>query len=340
MQKIARVILITTEVNQQGQERLQQLAPDFRVVIQPAQKVEEIPTEIWQETEILLTLRTLPAPEQAPKLRWVQLFSAGANQVLTHSLFPTKTRFTTASGLHATNIAEYVMMMQLNWFHHMVQIVEWQQKAQWAPRAISSQISEVQELRGKTLGIVGYGSIGREVARQAHVFGMRIIALQRNTDHRDYGFIFPGTGDPEGALPERYYRPDQLHELLSESDVVVIGLPLTRATTHLFDRAAFEAMKPSAFLINIARGEICEPQALYEALEQRRIAGAALDVTSPEPLPADDPLWKLPNVIISPHVSGGTTAYAERVLQIFAANLSRYLAHETLYNEVDKTHGY
>jgi len=197
-----------------------------------------------------------------------------------------------------------------------------------------------EELRGKTISIVGYGSIGRQVARLAIAFGMRVLAMQRGTNHRDDGFLFPGIGDPEGYLPDRYYLPDQLHAMLSESDVVVIALPLTQKTRGLFNDSAFQVMKSSAFLVNIARGDICDESALVVALQEKQIAGAALDVFHQEPLSPDHPLWHFPNVFISPHTAGLTPHYDERAATIFEENLRRYLLGQPLFNVVDKIQGY
>jgi phosphoglycerate dehydrogenase-like enzyme len=340
----ARVALITFPIDEQWQKRLQdqvQTSKGLQIVVQPARKVADIPADVWQRTEALLTLRALPTLEQAPNLRWVQLYSAGVNQILKQPLYQEKqVTFTTASGVHAVNIAEYVFTMLLAWYHRLPLILQNQQKKQWKGDEEGMRTLQIEELRGKTIGIVGYGSIGREVARMAKTFGMRVLALQRSEDHSDHGFLFPDIGDPDGTIPERYYDGSQLHDMLRESDVVVIGIPLTPQTTHLFNADAFDAMKSTAFLVNIARGEVCDQEALIHALQEQRIAGAALDVTDPEPLPADNPLWGLPNVFISPHISGLTPHYEERVLTIFIENLRRYLAGAPLYNMVDKEQQY
>ena len=322
-------------------ERLQKISPDLRIEQRSSRDLNAIPDDLWREVEILYTFgRKLPSPEQVPHLRWVQLYSAGANQVQNQPLFRTEVIFTTASGVHAINIAEYVFTVVLAWFHHFPTMLEWQQKGEWPHDSKSQVLFMPQELWGKTIGIVGYGSIGRQVAHLARSFGMRILAMQRGTDHRDHGFQFPGVGDPDGSLPERYYVPDQLHAMLSESDIVVIAVPLTSQTQGMFDRAAFQAMKPTAFLVNIARGDVCNEANLIRALEEKQIAGAALDVFHQEPLPSDSPLWHLPNVFISPHISGLTPEYDNRVAMIFEENLRRYLAGEPLYNVVDKEQGY
>lgn len=342
MQKTTtHLVLVETAITEQWQERLRQLSPDLHFEFQAARQVVDIPDEQWKDVEILhMSGGTLPTPEQTPRLRWVQFFSAGANQVLTQPLFKSDVLFTTSSGVHSINIGEYVITALLTWYHRVPQLLELQKKHQWLSQQESSNIMMPDELRGKTIGIVGYGSIGREVGRLARAFGMRILAMQQSSDHRDHGFMISGIGDPEGTLPERYYTSDQLYDLLKECDVVVIAVPLTPQTRNLFDADAFHAMKQNAFLVNIARGDVCDEGALIEALQSKRIAGAALDVFKQEPLPAESPFWEMPNVILSPHVTGLTPHYLDRAMLIFETNIRRYLAGEPLYNLVDKNKGY
>lgn len=337
----SHLILITTQMEKQWEERLRTQFPDQHLVFQAIQHAGEIPKSVWREVEVLYTSgKMLPEPDQVPHIHWVQLYSAGADSVLKHPLFQRDVIFTTTSGVHAINAAEYVFMMILAWCHNFPHLQAWRQSAQWPSSDVRHSQFLPEELWGKTLGIVGYGSIGRQVARIAQAFGMRILALQHSTDHRDHGFTFPDNGDPEGTLPDMYLSPDQLHTLLHESDMVVIALPLTQQTRYLFDEAAFAAMKPTSFLVNIARGEICDEHALLSALRERCIAGAALDVFNTEPLPSDHPFWHMPNVLMSPHITGETPRYAERALAIFEENLRRYLAHEPLLNAVNKQQGY
>jgi phosphoglycerate dehydrogenase-like enzyme len=338
----SRVVLITAPMEGHRREALQTLAPDIQIEQWPARSTEAVPDALWREVEILFTsfATPLPLPEQAPRLRWVQLYSAGPDRILNHPLVQTAVIFTTTSGIHAIIMAEHVLTMVLAWFHRLPRLLAYQERGQWPTPSERSSSFVPEELRGKTIGIVGYGSVGRQVARLATAFGMRVLAIQRSTDHRDYGFQFPDLGDPEGTLPFRYYAPDQLHSILSESDIVVIAVPLTPKTGNLFDDAAFQAMKPSAFLVNVARGEVCNEAALVRALEEKQIAGAALDVFHQEPLPPDHPLWHLPNVFISPHIAGLSPLYDERAAMLFEENLRRYLVGEPLYNVVDKTQGY
>jgi len=340
--KRSHLALITAPLEQGWRERLQNLSPELQIEQWPSRPGNAVPSDLWHEVEILyMSFATvLPTPEQAPQLRWVQLYSAGPDSIVDQPLFQTDVTFTTTSGLHAVTMAEYVFTVALAWFRRLPLVLQWQQQGQWPSRSERRSLFVAEELAGKTIGIVGYGSIGRQVARLASAFGMRVLAMQRGDDHRDHGFLFPGVGDPEGLLPRRYYTPAQLHSMLGESDIVVVAVPLTPQTRDMFDEAAFRAMKPAAFFVNVARGDICNEAALLHALEEKWIAGAALDVFHQEPLPSDHPLWRLQNVFISPHTAGTTPRYDELAATIFEENMSRYLASQPLYNTVDKAQGY
>lgn len=334
----SQTIVLAVELSKARIDALSTLFPTFHFELRPIHAIAEIPDEIWQQTEILFTFaHLLPTREQAPRLRWVHLLSAGADRALDNPLFQTETLFTTSSGVHPINIAEYVLTTILAWYHRFPQLQNWQRKGVWAT---DHQELMPEELRGKTLGIVGYGSIGREIARQATTFGMHILALQHGTDPRDYGFPFPGVGDPAGLLPEHYYTSEQFHDLLQKSDVVVAAVPLTTATKYMFNAAAFHAMQSKAFFVNIARGDVCDEEALVRALQEKQIAGAALDVFQHEPLATESPLWQMQNVFVTPHITGLTPHYEERALMIFTENLRRYLNGESLYNTIDKDKKY
>lgn len=335
-----RLIVVTSEFDQTTIEPLRERY-NLRVEARPGNRVEDVEDALWQEVEILLTFNSLPDPARAPNLRWVQLWSAGAEQALSHPLIAQKVQFTTASGVHAAPGAEYVFATVLNHFRYLPQVREHQQRREWLSQAEGRRRYMGEPLWGKTLGIVGYGSIGRQVARVAVAFGMRVVAMQRGGgDHRERGFVFPNQGDPDGSLPAAYYTPEELHLLLAESDVVLIAVPLTAQTRKMFDTAAFAAMKRGAFLVNLARGAVVDEDAMLRALEDGRLRGAASDVFTQEPLPADSPLWDAPNLLITPHMMGFNPQYAERVAQIFAENLRRYLEGEPLLNLVGKDQGY
>jgi phosphoglycerate dehydrogenase-like enzyme len=317
-------------------DRLRAVSPRLRIERTPPTGAEPD----WGAVEVLYTIARLPEPSQAPRLRWVQLHSAGAEQVQGHALVEAGVRFTTASGPAAPTIAEYVFATLLARARHVDRMLEWHARGEWPPDERRWPLFVADELWGKTLGVVGYGSIGRQIARVARAFGMRVLAMQRSQDHRDRGFVLAGSGDPDGSLPERYVTPDRLHDLLADSDVVVIAAPLTPETRRLLDEAALRAMRPTATLVNVARGPIVDEAALVRALREGWIGGAVLDVFAAEPLPPGHPLWQLPNVLVTPHVSAFAPGYDARMTELFAENLRRYLADEPLLNLVEPRAGY
>jgi phosphoglycerate dehydrogenase-like enzyme len=321
---------------------LRAIAPDLRIEQQPMfATVDDLPAALWREVEVLFTFRAFPTREEAPRLRWIQLNSAGAEAALSHSTYlHSPIQLTNLSGIHAVPIAEHVFTVLLSWRHRLPRMLEWQSEAFWPRQDEVRRVMDFDELYGQTLGVVGYGSIGRHVARIARAFGMRVLALHRGDDHRDRGYVVPGTGDPEGTLPERFFSPRELHALLAESDVVVLALPATAATDGFIQEAALLAMKPSAFLVNVGRGNAIDEVALQRALAEGWLAGAALDVVRHEPLPADHWLWQAPNVMVTPHVSGISPRYEERSAELFAENLRRYIAGAPLLNLVEPQRGY
>lgn len=257
----------------------------------------------------------------APKVRWVQLTHAGAERV-SPELIRGGITFTTAGGLAATPIAEFVLTFILMF------------SKGWPGLFRSQQAHEFRrfmprELYGKTVGIVGMGYIGAEVARLAKAFGCRVLGMRRS---------FAARG-PD-AVADEAVPPSDLEYLLGESDFVVVSAPLTAETRGIIGERQLRAMKPTAYLINIARGPLIDEPALIVALKERRIAGAGLDVFDREPLAPDSELWGLDNVILSPHISGGTEIYNRRATDIFVANLRRYLSGEQPTNIVDLERGY
>jgi phosphoglycerate dehydrogenase-like enzyme len=337
-----RGVLITAPIETSWLERLQKLSSALEIHQWLPSAEGRGPDDLWQQVEILYTsfATRLPPPEHAPRLRWVQLYSAGPDPLFNDPLFSSPVVFTTTSGIHAINMAEYIFTMLLAWFHRLPSIFKCQQQGQWPSSTERSSLFVGEELWGKSIAIVGYGSIGRQVARLAKTFGMQVLAMQQGTDHRDNGFQFPGIGDPEGIFPDYYYPPEQLHSMLRESDIVVVAVPLTPKTRGMFNETAFRAMKPTAFLVNLARGDVCDEADLVRALSEKQIAGAALDVFHTEPLPSNHPLWYLDNVFISPHTAGLTPHYSNRAAILFEENLRRYLSGDPLYNVVDKERGY
>jgi phosphoglycerate dehydrogenase-like enzyme len=246
---------------------------------------------------------------------------------------------TTMSGANAAQVAEYVLMMLLAMGHHLPALHSLQQQAEW-PSDRWIRFSP-RELSQSTVGIVGFGSIGRQVARLLAGFGATVLAVKRNAMHpADAGYYPQGQGDPDGDFVHRLYPPQALRAMLKDCDFVVLALPYTPETHHLIGEKEFEALKPDSYLVDISRGNVIDHQALTYALESGMIAGAALDVFPEEPLPKDSPLWKFPNVLLTPHLAGITPFYNERSVALFIENLNRYLAGLPLFNPVNLETGY
>ncbi len=330
-------VLVTMRFDQAQLDRLRAVSPEVSV----AQADPE--TADYAKTDVLYAGAPPRDLSCAPRLKWVQLHMAGVNALYDHPLY-TKTALplTTTSGVHAATIAEYAMTVLLALAHRVPRMVEWQARGGWPPDEQRWPLFVPTEVRGATLGIIGYGSIGRELARIAKsAFAMTVLAGKRDPSRRaDDGYCLPGTGDPEGALPDEWLGHGQLDSLLARSDVVVLCAPLTAETRGLINAEALRRMKPSAYFINVGRGASVDEAALARALREKRIAGAAVDVFEQEPPPAGHPLYGLDNVIVSPHVSGFLPSYDEKCSVLFAENLRRYRAGEPLLNLVDRARGY
>lgn len=278
-----------------------------------------------------------------PRLRWFQSRSAGMNAVVGTPVWTTPAiTVTSASGIHAPSIAEYTTGMLIALARDFSGYLSFQRRACW-PMTPKNHVEQFpgRELRGATVLIVGYGSIGREVGRQCHALGLRVLAIKRDPTRRDDpGYRLPGTGDPAGSIPEEIGGPEVLDAWLPRAEYVVLASASTAANKHLLGAAQLRRMRPDAFLVNIARGDILDEAALVRALRERWIAGAGLDVFAQEPLPAEHPLWGFDNVILSPHISGMTPRYDDHMAALFAENLRRYVAGEPLLNVVDRSLGY
>jgi phosphoglycerate dehydrogenase-like enzyme len=253
----------------------------------------------------------------------VQSGGAGVEWFLTPDFIASPVVLTNAAGVYAVPIADHVMALVLHFSRQFNNLLRKQAKREWAEWGEFG----AGELLDKTLGIVGLGGIGAEVARRAKGFGMRVIAVRRRpqltSEHAD---------EVRGA--------EDLAWLLAESDFVALCSALTHSTRHLIGQAELRLMKPTAYLINIARGGLVDEAALVTALQSAEIAGAGLDVFEEEPLPKESPLWDMPNVMITPHDAGSSPRSGERLMDLFCENLRRYIAGEPLLNVVDKEAGY
>lgn len=333
-----RSLLITAPFPSNLMDKIRAVSPDLAIE-QRTLPNGRWPDEWTTEAEIYYALSAVPPLSQAPNLQWVQTHYAGIDSLEGSDLWQSDILVTTASGVHAINMAQYAMTQILIWAHR---VPNWFKHKEKQPREGSRWDAFVpQELRGKTLGILGYGSIGRELARLAKSFGLKILVTKRDARQlADSGYCLPDVGDPDGLLPDRIYPSEATRSMLAECDFVVITLPLTPRTYHLINEEMLKSMKPTAFLINVGRGAIINEADLVRGLKKGWLAGAGLDVFEEEPLPVDSPLWEMDNVVMTPHVSGFTPNYDERAVDIFVENLRRYLAGEPLLNLVNRLEGY
>ena len=238
-------------------------------------------------------------------VRWVQTWGAGVDQLPLKELFAKRVMVTSASGVHPNPVSETAFAMLLAFSRGLHTAVRQQTEGRWA------SISQLGEIHGKTLGLIGVGAIGQEIARLASAFRMRVLGVRRS-------------GEPAPHV-DRMFNTTDLPAVLAESDYIITSLPYTESTDRMFADEQFGAMKPGAVFINVGRGRTTDTDALIRALRERRIAGAGLDVFEQEPLPAGHPLWSMDNVIITPHNGGVTDRYEERAVDIFVRNLQAYM---------------
>lgn len=286
---------------------------------------EDAMVRLIPTAEVAFTSRlTAEAFEAAPALRWVHSPAAGVGSMLFPAMKASPVVLSNSRGMNAAAVAEHALLLMLAAARRLPEAVRAQAQRRW----ISSELSGLPSLRGRTLLIVGLGAIGRELARMASALGMRVIGTRRET----------GGPAPEGVAEA--HGPPALPALLPSADFVVLTAPLTAETRGMMGPAELALMKPSAWLVNVARGKLVDERALARALERRSIAGAALDVFEHEPLAAASPLWSMPNVLATPHVAGFREDYWQAATALFAENLRRYIAGEAVANIVDKLAGY
>jgi phosphoglycerate dehydrogenase-like enzyme len=258
----------------------------------------------------------------SPRIRWVHSLSAGLDGVLFPALAESPVPLTNARGAFSEALGEFAIGAILFFAKDFRRMVRNQMAGCW-------EEFDTVEIRGQTVGIVGYGDLGRAVAWRAHALGLKVLALRRRPEF--------ARGDPH---VDQIFSLDRLHEVLARSDYVVAAVPFTPESRGLIGKAEFEAMKPSAVLINIGRGPVVDERALVDALAGKRIRGAALDVFDVEPLPAGHPFYKLENVLLSPHCADHTPDWKERTMRLFLENFERFRRGEPLANLVNKQLGY
>lgn len=255
----------------------------------------------------------------APHVRWVHSLSDGVERLLTPSMMARPITLTNSHGVHDKAVSEHAMAFLLSWFHRIPEAVRHQDAHTWKrPKG--------DILYKKHLLIVGFGGIGRAIAEKAKVFGMTVSAVKRTR--------------ADELFADKVYSTEEIMDVLPKADVVIAALPSTPATEKFFNADKFHAMKPGSFFINIARASVVDEAALLDALQNGPIAGAASDVFSKEPLPADHPLWDMKNFIMTPHIASMTPDFWDRLLELLKENFSAFSAGGTLANVIDKKKGY
>lgn len=291
---------------------------------------------VWDDSPDLidgLFCSTLPDNLDAfTRLKWVQIDSSGFSQLIAADLPKRGIDATNAAGVFDVPIAEWCVAMMVALARDFPTLIHHQAACIW------DRDSRFQkEIRGSTVGFWGYGGLARETARLSIALGMRVHVMARGRlRNRSDSFVLPGTGDPEGALPDQVFTTDQWEEFLGGLDYLVMALPLTDSTRGICDENHLRALPRSAFILNPARGPLIVEKPLVDGLREGWFAGAALDTHYAYPLPSDHPLWKLPNVILTPHISGstGSPGYVDRVRQILKINAGQFAKGAPLLNRI------
>ena len=313
-------ILVVMETKERHREWLQKNAADAELHFIRSKNVTE--SDVADADAVIgnLPCRLLPA---AKKLRWLQLNSAGADAYCQDGILREDVLLTNATGAYGLALSEHLLAQLLAMMKKLYPYYDNQKKGLWHDEG------EVTSIEDSRVLILGIGDIGRAFARRVKALGAHVTGVRRREGAKPFGI------DEIGKM-------DDLHELLGAADIVVSTLPATAATTGLFDKTCFAAMKKGAYFLNIGRGTAVITADLIEAMQSGRLAGAALDVTDPEPLPPDHPLWHTPNVYITPHISGDyhLPATQDKIIQIAARNLTAFLHGEPLENLVDRQTGY
>lgn len=321
-EKKVNILVLTNKIftlSDQYRSMIEDVTKGGHITVTPHRNVTE---EMLTEADIIFGWPKEEEINKAVNLSWLHLPSAGADTYIEPNLYLNKdVLLTTSSGVYGMPIAEHVIAMILSYNRNLQVYALLKQEKIW------DNNHTTRDFYGSTIGIIGFGDIGNELAIRAKALGARVLIVKRK----------PST------MPEyvdKQYITEDIDEVLRQADCIVLTLPATEKTKGIISRERLNVMKQDAFLVNIGRGELIDQDALIEALKENKIGGAGLDVMTPEPLPVENPLWELPNVMISQHSSGISVGNDSRRAELFISNLKRYLNKETLINEVDFSEGY
>jgi phosphoglycerate dehydrogenase-like enzyme len=328
-------VLIDVPMTAGGRDRLRAMPwAHISMVETPEEHQRGLPAELIRNVEILFCTHPPANFEDMKALKLIQIASAGYTQLMGLDLVEKCVRACNGRGVFDVPIAEWNMAMMVSLARNLRGMIRNQESRIWDRSAVFQT-----EIRGLTAGIWGYGGIGRETARLAKAFGMKVHVMSRGPvrPRRDV-YVVPGTSDTEGVLPDRQFTEGQELEFLAGLDFLVLALPLTKQTDGLIGERQLQALPRTSFVLNPARGPIIQEHALVKALKEGWIAGAALDTHYHYPMPADHPLWQFSNVIFTPHISGSSLSphFSERIWEIFLENVERYVNGRPLLNELTK----
>lgn len=310
--------------------QMRQACPGMRIECAPPTWPEAADGIDRARVEVLVTEQVPRDLAAWPRLRYVQLLSAGVDHLEDHPIWMRAIPVATASGIHSVPMGQFATAALLMLVHRMPALLEFKSTRQW-PDRVRLACSSV---RGLVAGILGYGSIGRECARQWRALGLRILCLKRDPLRRqDAGFNgWPGTGDPKGRIPERWFGPDELGDFLPRCDVLLVTAPRTARTRGVIGPSELSLLKPTSRVIVLSRGGLIDEEALAAALREGRLAGAAVDCFLREPLPETSPLFAAPNLVLTPHMSGVFDGYWPMALTLLCENLRRLVKGSPLVN--------
>lgn len=313
-------ILVLLDLEPKHREYLESQAPQCQFIYKLKKDLQ--PGDL-ADVEIIIGNPPLDQLAEAKKLQWIQLETAGSDTYSKEGVLPQGALLTNATGAYGLAISEYMLGVLLGVYKNLYRYWDNQKAGLWKDEG------KVKSIEGATVLIIGLGDIGSTFGKKMKALGAYVIGVRRK-----------GTEKPDYV--DELYLEDQIDALLPRADVVALSLPATAATYHLMDERRLELMKSDAVLINVGRGNAIDTEALVKALKSKTIMAACLDVTDPEPLPSNHPLWSLDNAIITPHVSGGDHLQetVERIIGICGRNLKAFLAGQPMENVVDLTTGY
>jgi phosphoglycerate dehydrogenase-like enzyme len=325
-------ILLSVFADEAALRRLEELPSGVVHVLTPQEREYDLPEDLAREVQVLLCKHPPRNLDAMTDLQVIQLTTIGYEHLRHLGFADRPLRVCNARGVFDTAIAEWNLAMMVNLARDLRAMIRNQEQACW-DRDHRFQ----QEIRNRVVGLWGYGGIGRETARLAKAFGLTIQVMTRSgVRRRENTYAQPGTGDPDGTLPDRVFVAGQEREFLSGLDFLVLALPHTQQSDGLIGVEQLRALPRTAFVLNPARGPIIQEAALLQALAEGWIAGAALDTHFAYPLPAEHPLWRMPNVIVTPHISGAdhSRAFPARIGNLFMQNVVRYREGRPLLNQL------